>query len=138
VGEAPTARISRKPGTTIRFRLSERATVRLTVQRARPGVRVKVKGRNRCLPATRRNRRRAVGKRPCTRFRKVGRIVRRNRRRGANRIAFSGRIGRKALRPGRHRIVAVAINRAKLRSQPRRAGFRVLRPTPRARATADG
>jgi hypothetical protein len=127
VGQAPTAKISRNAGTTIRLRLSKPATLRLTVQRARPGVRVKVKGRSRCLPPTAQNRRRAQGKRRCTRFRKVGTLLRRNRSAGADKIRFSGRIGRKALRLGRHRIVAVAIDGASQRSSPRRAGFRVVK-----------
>jgi len=129
VGGAPTAQVSRKAGTTIRFRLSERATVSFVVQRRRPGIRVRVKGKVRCLPPTRGNRLRALRKGRCVRFKRVGRrpLVRRNRPSGANRIGFSGRVGRRALRPGPHRIVAVAVDEVGERSLPRRAGFRVLR-----------
>jgi len=46
---------------------------------------------------------------------------------GTNRIAFSGRIGRRALKPGRYRIVAVARDESGRASTARRAAFRVVR-----------
>ena len=47
---------------------------------------------------------------------------------GANRHAFTGRIGRKrALKPGRYRAVLVATDRGGLSSQPRRLKFKVVR-----------
>ncbi|HEX6229676.1 MAG TPA: hypothetical protein VFZ41_09490 [Solirubrobacterales bacterium] len=129
VARRRTVRISARAGTKIRFNLSEPATVRLTVQRRLRGVRVRVRGRVRCLKPTPRNRRRALRKRRCARFRRaLPPIIRRNRLAGANRIGFSGRVGRRTLRPGGHRVVAVAFNQAGQRSAPRRAGFRVLRP----------
>ena len=46
---------------------------------------------------------------------------------GANRIRFSGRIGKKALAPGRYRLVARAVDPQGRRSAPKRASFRVVR-----------
>ncbi len=105
VAAAGSSRASRRTGTSIRFRLSERATVRLTVLRRRRGARASAKRGG---------------------FKRVGRIVRRNRRAGANRIRFSGHIGEKTLVPGSYRFVAVATDRNNKRSKPRKAGFRVL------------
>ncbi len=113
----------RRYGARIRFVLSERARVRLSIQRAGRGVRVRVRGRSRCLPRTRRNLRR--GHRRCTRFKKVRLLVRRNGRPGRNSVRLSGRFRGRRLRPGRHRVVAVAIDGAGRRSKPARAGFRV-------------
>ena len=117
------ARASRRHGAKIRFRLSRRATVRFAVQRPRPGVRVRVRGRNRCLPRTKRNLSR--GRRRCTRYRRVRRFARRNRAEGLNVLRFSGRFGRKSLRPGRYRLVATAVDGTGERSRPARTGFRV-------------
>ena len=85
--------------TRFRYTLSEPARVTITIQRALAGSR---KGR----------------------YRTVGRLTR-NARQGSNSTAFSGRIGKRALRPGRYRAVARATDAAGNRSAPRRAGFRI-------------
>jgi CSLREA domain-containing protein len=54
-----------------------------------------------------------------------GRLLRRSRE-GLNRVRFSGRIGRRALRPGRHRATLVATDRQGARSRPVRLTFRVV------------
>jgi hypothetical protein len=105
-------------GTTIRFRLSERARVRLPVERARAGRRV---GRS-CRTPTRALRR----KRRCTRYVRRGVIVRTGRA-GANRVAFSGRLGKRALPPGAYRLVAQATDAAGKRSARRTVRFTVQR-----------
>ena len=46
---------------------------------------------------------------------------------GANRIRFSGRIGKHALAPGRYRLVARAVDAEGRRSAPTRTRFRVVR-----------
>jgi len=92
----------RKVGATIRFRLSERAKVRFVIQRASHGTR-------KAKPSKR-----------------LGAFVRRNCRPGRNRIHFSGRLGRKALRSGSYRLVATAVDRAKNRSRPARTRFQVV------------
>jgi hypothetical protein len=98
VARAATPRAARaKRGTSLRYTLSENARVALKIQR---------KGR--------------------TRYRSVG-TLRRAGVKGANRIRFSGRIGRQALHPGRYRIVATAIDAAGNRSAPKIARLRILR-----------
>jgi hypothetical protein len=46
---------------------------------------------------------------------------------GANRKRFSGRIGKRALKPGRYRATLVATDAAKNRSKPKRLLFKVVR-----------
>jgi uncharacterized delta-60 repeat protein len=104
-------------GTTIRYRLSEAARVTITIQRARPGVR---RGR-RCVKP-----RRNLRGRRCTRFVRVGRLVRESPQ-GRSRVRFNGRIKRRALRPGRYRAVLRAVDAAGNKSTARRLGFRVVR-----------
>jgi hypothetical protein len=47
---------------------------------------------------------------------------------GANRKKFSGRIGKRALRPGRYRATLVATDAAGNHSRPKRLAFRIVRP----------
>jgi hypothetical protein len=115
-----TARARR--GTTLRYSLSEDATVTLKVERRTIGRRV----RGRCRRATRRNRR---GRR-CVRFvavRGFGRITRRQLA-GNRSIPFSGRVGRRKLPAGRYRFVLVAADPSGNQSAPpARRVFRVVR-----------
>ncbi len=98
VGRARTAKVARaRSGTVVRFSLDRAATVKLTVQRRAHG-----------------------------RWVRAG-VLRRSAVAGANRVRFSGRIGRRALRPGRHRIVARARDAAGRTSAPRRVRFRIAR-----------
>jgi Tol biopolymer transport system component len=98
VGRARTAQAARlRTGTVVRFSLDRAATVKLTIQRRSGG-----------------------------RWVRAG-VLRRSAGAGANRVRFSGRIGRRALRPGRHRIVARAHDSAGRTSAPRRARFRIAR-----------
>jgi hypothetical protein len=92
--------------------------VTFTIARRTTGRRV----RGRCRSQTPRNRR----ARRCTRFIRVGSLA---RQLGAGRrhVAFSGRIGGRALRPGRYRVVARARDGAGQLSGPVIAGFRVVR-----------
>jgi hypothetical protein len=61
-----------------------------------------------------------------TRYRTVG-SLRRSGVGGPNRIRFTGRIGRRALRPGRYRVVVTATDAAGNRSAPKAARFRIVR-----------
>jgi hypothetical protein len=105
-------------GARVSYVLSDAARVRLTVERAARGRRVG----GACVRPSRGNR----GRRACTRFVRVPGALRRRARSGANRTAFSGRIGGRRLRPGRYRLAALAAN-ASGTSATRRARFRVVR-----------
>jgi hypothetical protein len=106
----------RKPrGTAFRFSLSEDARVTVAIQRALRGRRAN----GRCSLRAGRGRR-------CTVHRRVGSLVR-TRAAGTARVAFSGRIGRKALRPGRYRATVRASDAAGNAARPRTIAFVVVR-----------
>jgi hypothetical protein len=107
-----------KRGTTIRYSLSEAATLRIVIERAAAGKR---KGR-RCVKPTRALRR----ARPCTRWLKAGTLSRRVAQ-GRGSTKFTGRIGRKALRPGRHRFRLTARDADGAHSPTRTLAFRIVR-----------
>ena len=109
----------RSRGATVRYTLSEAARVRLSVERRTIGRRV---GR-RCVKTTRRNR----SRRRCIRFVTVRGSFTHAGAAGPNRFRFSGRVRRRALRRGRYRLVARAVDPAGNRSRVRRAGFRIVR-----------
>ena len=109
----------RSRGATVRYTLSEAARVRLSVQRRTTGRRV---GR-RCVKTTRRNR----SRRRCTRFVRVRGSFTHAGKARQNRFRFSGRVRGRALRRGRYRLVARAVDPAGNRSRVRRAGFRIVR-----------
>lgn len=120
VGSKPTpvSAARRAPvGTTFRYRLSTGADVTLTIARLRPGRRVG----GRCVKPTRANRPRPA----CKRRVSAGRLKRAGRR-GRNSTRFSGRIGAKALRPGRYQVTVIATTGGRS-SVPRRASFTVVR-----------
>jgi hypothetical protein len=97
---ATVARVRR--GTRIRYSLSEAATVELRSQRA---VRDRRTGKRRWVAAGR---------------------LRRTGSAGANRVAFSGRIGRRALRPGAYRLIVRATDAAGNSAKARPRALRVL------------
>jgi streptogramin lyase len=109
-------------GTTIRFVLSEPARVRMSVQRRVIGRRV----RGRCRKATKRNK----GARRCPLWRTAG-ALRRGGLLGPNSVAFSGRIGRRALAVGAYHLRVTATDSAGNTSNPRTAGFSIVRPSRR-------
>ena len=102
------------------YRLSERATVTFTVQRAVGG---RLIGRS-CVRATKRLRK----KRACTRLVPLGGSLARSRPAGADRFRFTGRLGKKPLGPGTYRLTARAADAAHNRSLPVSREFRILRP----------
>jgi CSLREA domain-containing protein len=124
VARAPTPvsaqRRRRAPaGTVFRYTLSEPAAVTLTIQRASAGRRA----RGSCRRPSRRLRSRPA----CTRWLRAGSTISRQGATGANRLAFSGRIGRKALPPGRYRGLLRATDPAGNRSADVSLRFRVVR-----------
>jgi hypothetical protein len=109
-----------KQGSAFRYTLSERASVTITIDRPKPGRRV---GRSCRKPSPRlRHRKR------CTRYVSAGTLTRRANRAGRNTTKFSGRIGKKGLKPGRYRATLRAKDPAGNRSAPKRITFRIVRP----------
>jgi hypothetical protein len=127
VGKAATAisarsaaRSRRAPvGTRFRFKLTVAAKVQIAITRSASGLR---RGRSCVAPTVKLRRAHA---RKCTRTLTVGKLTRANMRAGANAIAFSGRIGRRPLRPRAYRAVLTASN-AGGRSRPVVLGFTVV------------
>jgi hypothetical protein len=66
-------------------------------------------------------------KRTCRRYRVVATLTRAHAKQGPNRIAFSGRIGKRKLKPGRYRATVGAVDAAGNRAVPRRVRFRIVR-----------
>jgi hypothetical protein len=117
VGSARTAiraARSRRPpiGTTFSFTLNEDAAVALRIDHPAAGLR----SGHRCVAPSRRIR--ASNHRPCTRT-VVDGTLQRHGHLGRNRIAFSGRIGRRGLGRGTHRVTVLAtVGPATGRSRP--------------------
>jgi hypothetical protein len=123
VGRKPTQRrvlaaARAKAGTAFRFRLSDAADVTITIRKRAAGRR----SGGSCRKPARRLRKRPA----CVRWVKQGKLVRGGLAAGArHRVAFSGRIGRKALAPARYRAALVARN-AGGKSEPVKLKFRVV------------
>ena len=101
IGRASTPRAARAHhGTRFRYTLSEQARVSVKIQRRLRGHRA--------------------------RYRTVGKLTRSGKA-GVNRIRFTGRIGKRALRAGRYRARMTAIDTAGNRSAQRTARFRIAR-----------
>jgi hypothetical protein len=134
VGTLPTAvasasrRRARQPGkgTTIAYTLSEAAAITFTLRRELAGRLVKKRGRKQrvCVRETRSNRTRANKR--CTLEQRAGTLTR-NAVAGKNTLAFSGRIGRKQLSPGRYRVTITARDAAGNTSRPKRITFRIVK-----------
>jgi len=105
-------------GTTFRYTLSEPARARFVLRRATRGRRAG----GRCRRPTPRNRTR----RRCTLLRRAGTLTHQGAA-GRNARRFSGRIRRRALKPGRYTATLTATDRAGNRSRPARIRFRVVR-----------
>ncbi len=106
VGRSATAIVARRApvGTRFRFKLSTAATVQISIARLLPGLR---KGHSCLAPSVRLRRAHA---KHCTRALAIGKLTRASQRTGLNSIAFSGRIGKRALAPGEYRAVLSASN----------------------------
>jgi hypothetical protein len=111
---------SARGGATIRWRLSEPATVRLRIERVRSGFRRS--GSSRC-----RARRPASGQvRRCTRTTTVTTLGRRAPA-GRTSLRFGGLVGSRPLAAGRYRVRAPATDAARNASRTRTASFIVVR-----------
>jgi uncharacterized repeat protein (TIGR01451 family) len=105
-------------GTTFIYSLSEAAQVVIRIHAKKPGRRVG----GRCRRPTRTNRTRPR----CTRFVLFGRLTD-DADAGQNRRRFSGRIGKKKMRPGRYRARLVATDASGNKSKRRDLNLRVVR-----------
>lgn len=118
VDRAGATRNRRTPkGTTIRYTLSEAATVRFEVQRRTVGRRAGKK----CVPRSHRN----AGRRKCKRYRKLGAFSHRGVA-GQNARPFAGKVGHRFLRPGFYRLALRASDEAGNRSRPVRRTFKIV------------
>lgn len=117
VARRATALVARRApaGTTVRLTLSESASLRITVVRPRAGHRV----RGRCRVAAPRGRRCVVRRSVATLRRELGA--------GPAAIPFSGRLGRRALQPGRYELRLVATDAAGNAGRPVVLRFRIVR-----------
>jgi hypothetical protein len=95
--------IARTVGSLVRYRLSEPAVVRFTVERQ------------------------ARGKKGRKRFRKVSGSFSHKGRQDSNKFRFTGRLADKKLRPGTYRLIAVPSDSAGNRGDPVRARFKITR-----------
>jgi hypothetical protein len=102
----------------VRWRLSEPARVKLTVDRVRRGFR---RG-GRCVAS----RPRSGRVRRCERFRRAGALTRAGKA-GRNAVRFDGFVRRHDLGPGRYRITALPRDAAGNRGRAKRARFTLLR-----------
>jgi plastocyanin len=120
VGAGPTAVAAKAPrGTSFKFTLRAPAKVTIAITRPAAGVRAG----KRCVATSATHP--ARGRR-CTRALKVATLTRAHLHNGPNTIPFSGRIGRRALRPGAYEATLSARN-AKGRSKPRAVAFSVVK-----------
>jgi hypothetical protein len=115
----PSATRKVKRGTQFDYTLSENARVIFKIERALPGRRVG----GRCRKARRSNRR----KRRCTRWVLFGSFAQQGFV-GGNVKTWSGKIGKRKVRPGRHRVTFLATDGAGNASGPKSLRFRVVRP----------
>ena len=102
-------------GTTLRVNLSKPASLRVAIQRARPGRR---KG-GRCSPRVHTGRR-------CTSLKQVG-ALKRTLPAGSSKIPFSGRLGRRRLAAGSYRMKLVATDAQGVRSSTKTLKFTVVK-----------
>jgi hypothetical protein len=113
------AKVRVKKSSSFRFRLSEKATAQILIERSLPGRRVG----KRCVARRRKNAKRAR----CVRFKRVVTLTFRNRPAGQSKVVFRPRIGKRAFALGPYRATVIATDAAGNRSTPKRASFKVVR-----------
>jgi hypothetical protein len=105
-------------GTKFRFRSSEAGSLTITIARQLAGKR----SGKRCLPPSKKLRK----KKSCKRYKRVG-TLKRAVVNGQNSIAFSGRLGTRALSIGRYRATLVATDAAGNKARAVDATFRIVK-----------
>lgn len=106
-----------KRGTAFKFALSEPGAVAITIARQIPGRR----SGKRCVAPTRKLRK----KKACKRYKTVG-TLKRTGAAGANKVAFTGKLGKRALGVGRYRATIVATDAAGNKSAAASTSFRIV------------
>ncbi|MDQ6804293.1 MAG: FG-GAP-like repeat-containing protein [Actinomycetota bacterium] len=117
VGSAARTR-KHKQGTTFTYSLSKAATAKIVIAEQLSG---RLSGR-RCVAASRKLRK----ARKCTRIVVRGTLTRGSKQ-GANRVAFSGRIGSRALSPGKYQATITATDAAHANSKPKTISFTIVK-----------
>lgn len=110
------ARVARR--TTFRFQLSEPGSVTIAIARQLRGKR----SGKRCVPPSKK----LAKKKSCKRYKTVG-TLKRTGVGGANKVAFTGRLGKKALALGRYRASIVATDPAGNKSVAKTASFKIVK-----------
>ncbi|MDQ6849099.1 MAG: hypothetical protein M3070_03775, partial [Actinomycetota bacterium] len=110
-------KLKSKQGTAFKYTLSEPATVKLVIAERLPG---RHQGK-RCLAPTRKLRK----AKSCTRTITIGTLTRTSHQ-GADTLAFTGRIGSKALKPARYQATLTATDAAKRTSKAQRIFFTIV------------
>jgi hypothetical protein len=110
---------SRAKGTTIKYTLSDPATVTMVVERSLKGRR----SGSKCVKATAKLKR----KKSCTRYVKSATLKRTYKSAGAKKLPFSGRAGRRAMPFGSYRIRATARAGTGTTSIERKATFKIVK-----------
>ena len=116
-----TPRRLRAPGTVARYRLSESATVTFAIERTVAGRLRRSRGTSRCITLARNERVES-----CRRYWPIGTLTRQATG-GPNTLDFSGRVGSRALRPGRYRLTLQATDRAGNTSRATVRRFTIVR-----------
>jgi hypothetical protein len=106
------------------FRVSARATAITAARRAHAGSTLRFSLSRAASVKIVLHRRKKVGR--SFRWVKAGTLTRRRGRAGANKVAFSGRIGRRALPVGRYRATLTATATNRRVSVPKRRSFRIV------------
>lgn len=102
--------------TKIKFKLTEKARMTFVVQKPAAGRMVG----SACRKPSRANRK---AKR-CTRWLRASKSFRAKGKKGSNSVKFTGKVGRNALKRGRYRLAATALDSAKGKSPQRTTTFR--------------
>jgi hypothetical protein len=117
VGSAAAKRPAHKRGASFKYTLSEAATVKIAISVRLPGRRSGTS----CVAPTQKLRHARV----CTRIVARGTLTRTSHT-GANTVAFSGRIGSRALKPGHYQATLTATDTAKLTSNAETISFTIV------------
>jgi hypothetical protein len=123
VSGAETSAHQVKRGTQFTYTLSEPARVEVAISRQAQGRRVGKGGKAQCATVTAANR----SHRHCIRLVKIT-VLGDQEQAGPQSTPWNGLVRGKPAKPGRYRAVAVAVDAAGQRSQPRQLDFRIVAP----------